>query len=149
MMKTLSRLWRRALRLLGRDAGGAAHLRVGRRGEREAVRCLRRKGYTILQRNFTAPDGEVDVIAFRDGTVAFVEVRCQTAPARIEPARTITRRKQRRVIRAARRYCTRHALAREDVLLRFDAVLVLLDERGRPLSVEHIEDAFQATGMGL
>jgi putative endonuclease len=113
-------------------------------GEDAAVRCLKRKGYKILERNFTVRQGEVDVVAFRDGTVAFVEVRTQTAPAQIDPAETITRRKQRRVIKAARQYSTLHELERENVILRFDAVLILLDEDGRPESVEHIENAFQA-----
>ncbi|MFO7956895.1 MAG: YraN family protein [Candidatus Brocadiia bacterium] len=144
MIELLRGIGRRFRRLLGRDGADAPHLRVGRLGEDAAVRCLKRKGYTILERNFTVRQGEVDVVAFRDGTVAFVEVRTQTAPARIDPAETITRRKQRRVIKAARQYSTLHDLERENVLLRFDAVLVLLDDGGRPQSVEHIEDAFQA-----
>jgi len=149
MIELLNRLWRRVLRLAGRDGRGPAHLRVGRLGEHEAVRTLKRKGYTVLERNFAVRQGEVDVIVFRDGTVAFVEVRTQTAPARIDPAATITRRKQRRVIKAARQYSTLRDLGRENVILRFDVVLVLLDDDGRPVNVEHIEDAFQATAGGF
>ena len=37
--------------------------RIGNFGEREAVRLLRKKGYKILKRNYTALGAEIDIIA--------------------------------------------------------------------------------------
>ena len=49
--------------------------RLGRRGESQAVKYLKRKGYKILERGYKNPFGEVDIIASKDDTVAFVEVK--------------------------------------------------------------------------
>ncbi len=135
-------------RLLGHngpDAEEPATLRVGRRGEREAARHLRQKGYRILERNFRTGLGEIDLVAFRSGTVAFVEVRTQTWPASIDPLHTITRQKQRRVIRASQQYCTLRGLEDRGVALRYDVVTVLLEKDGGVRSIHHLENAFQNT----
>ncbi len=118
---------------------------VGRRGERAAARHLRRQGYRILERNFTTRRGEVDIVAFRQGVLAFVEVRSQTEPVLIDPVVTVTRAKQLRVIKAAQAYCARHGLPREQVSLRFDVISVRFGE-GRRAELRHIEDAFGTSG---
>lgn len=48
---------------------------VGRIGERVAVTFLERKGYTIIERNYRKPWGEIDIIAEKGGVVRFVEVK--------------------------------------------------------------------------
>jgi putative endonuclease len=131
-------------RLLGRltgrrrEGGRAA---VGRRGEEEAVRHLKRQGYRVLARNYRTRRGEVDIVAARDGLVAFVEVRSQTEPVMVDPVETVTRRKQLRVIRAAQAYCARHRLTGEDLALRFDVIAVRFGQDGKA-ELRHIEDAF-------
>jgi putative endonuclease len=147
MMQCLRKLLRR---LAGRsDAGLPASARLGRKGEREAGKHLRRQGYAILERNYRIRQGEIDLIAFRDGVLAFVEVRSQTQPAMIDPLRTITRRKQRRVIKAAQTYTALNDLSSKDVRLRFDVVTVLFDEGGRVQDVNHIEGAFHESPKGF
>ena len=73
----VARLWAAVAGLFG-PRGGSARDQLGRRGERVAARLLKSKGYRILTRNWTITQGEVDLVAFRDGVVAFVEVRSQT-----------------------------------------------------------------------
>ncbi|MFW6188909.1 MAG: YraN family protein [Planctomycetota bacterium] len=121
---------------------------VGRRGEREAARYLKRRRWKILERNFSTRRGEIDLIATRGGVVAFVEVRSQTKPIRIQPEATVTRGKQRRIIRAAQAYCARKKLGQEGMALRFDVLTVRFAEGARP-DVRHIEDAFQLTRSGF
>ncbi len=48
---------------------------VGRAGEELAVEILRKKGYDILATNYICKMGEVDIIAIKDGIIAFVEVK--------------------------------------------------------------------------
>ncbi len=48
---------------------------VGRVGESVAAQFLERKGFVILERNYRKPWGEIDLIAERQGTVRFVEVK--------------------------------------------------------------------------
>ncbi len=146
MKEILSSAWRRLARLFRPGKGtGLTRTQVGSRGERAAARHLEAKGYRILERNFRVTQGEIDLVAFRDGVVAFVEVRAQTEPGMIDPVRTITRRKQRRVIKAAQRYCVLRDVQRDGLSTRFDVVTVLLDAGGRASSVRHIEDAFQVS----
>jgi putative endonuclease len=49
----------------------------GLRGETLASVWLRLKFYRILARNFSAPGGEIDLIARRGGVIAFVEVKAR------------------------------------------------------------------------
>jgi len=138
----------RAASLLRRIACGqrqppTPETELGQKGERTAARFLKREGYRVLERNFRCTGGEIDLVVFRDGVIAFVEVRSRVAPAQVDPMSTVTRPKQQRLIRAAHRYAALHNLHREDVVLRFDVVAVLFDGRGRPDDVRHVENAFQ------
>ncbi|MDR0513573.1 MAG: YraN family protein, partial [Coriobacteriaceae bacterium] len=47
---------------------------LGRRGEEAAVRFLQRKGFDILERNWTCLAGEVDIVALEEGVLVFIEV---------------------------------------------------------------------------
>ena len=49
--------------------------RPGGTGENRAAAYLKQSGYHILERNFRSGAGEIDIIAEKDGTVFFVEVK--------------------------------------------------------------------------
>ena len=123
---------------------GTPQTRMGRKAEKEAERYFRKNGYRILARNFASTYGEIDLIVFKDGVVAFVEVRSRTDPAEPDPLYSVTRGKQRRILRAAQLYVKRYGLGREDVDLRFDVVAVRYDGEGKLSGIEHIPNAFQA-----
>ena len=53
----------------------------GRRGERIAAWYLRLKGWRILAQRVKTPRGEIDLIARRGSTVAFVEVKWRATAA--------------------------------------------------------------------
>jgi Holliday junction resolvase-like predicted endonuclease len=48
--------------------------RLGNRGEEEALRHLKKRGYRILARNFATRQGEIDIIAEDRGMIAFVAI---------------------------------------------------------------------------
>lgn len=118
--------------------------RRGRTAEEAVARYLRKKGYRILERNFRCTGGEIDLIVFQDGLIAFVEVRSVTEPSGLDPLLTVTTVKQRHLLRAAQHYITLRELRGENVVLRFDVVAVRRTSAGRINEITHIEDAFGA-----
>ena len=95
--------------MASRDTRGTrarfAAYRAGRSAERAAVLVLRLKGYRILARRYLVNGGEIDIVARRGATIAFVEVKLR---ASLDEARTsIMPDKRRRMSRAARAFVSR------------------------------------------
>ena len=102
---------------------GAPHLEIGRAAEAAAARHLERAGYRILQNNFRAKGGELDVIALDGRALAIVEVRYRADDRYGSAAASITNSKRRRIVNASRALlATQPALAR--LPARFDVVEV-------------------------
>ena len=55
----------------------AQHNDFGAQGEDIAIDYLRRKGYVILDRNWRSGHREIDIVARKDDTVVFVEVKAR------------------------------------------------------------------------
>lgn len=98
----------------------AARERDGRRGETLAVCYLRLKGWRILARRMKTPRGEVDIVARRGRTVAFVEVKWRATGDSADQA--IDAFRLRRVVDAAEALAPRFARAGEDI--RIDVLLL-------------------------
>ncbi len=111
---------------------------LGRKGEDRAAAYLARQGYRILERNYTTPSGEIDVIAMEADTVVFVEVKTRTSDAFGAPELAVNTRKQQRMIRAALGYIKYKKL--HQVPCRFDVVAI---SAGNDQGVELIRNAFE------
>ena len=122
-----------------RNAARAAHLELGELGERLALDYLTDyEGYQIVATNFRVPLGrglrgqkltaEIDVIAYDDKTLAFIEVKTRTSDVVVTPERAVDLRKQRQIARAARRYRQLMKVYREPY--RYDVVTVLPGANG-------------------
>lgn len=92
----------------------------GRRAETIAAWYLRLKGWRIVDRRVRTPVGEVDIVARRFGTTAFVEVKARTTAAELDFA--IDRHRLRRVAAAASMLAARRAFPQGDI--RIDVILV-------------------------
>jgi putative endonuclease len=95
--------------------------RLGLRAEWLAAAFLVAKGYRILARKFVVAGGEIDLIARRGDTIAFVEVKARRSFD--EALIAIDQIKRRRIARAARVWVTRNPAAMQ-ATLRGDAVLI-------------------------
>jgi putative endonuclease len=116
------------------DRRREAHI-YGLRAESIAALLLRLKGYTILAQRFVVSGGEIDLVARRGGSIAFVKVK---ARANLEVAAiAISATKRRRIARAARVWLMRNPWA-AGLTLRGDAVFVA---RGR--LPRHEPDAYR------
>jgi putative endonuclease len=80
----------------------APHLALGRAAEVAAARFLERHGYRIVDTNFRAKGGELDLVAMDGTALAIVEVRYRASDRFGGAAASITFDKRRRIIRAAR-----------------------------------------------
>ncbi|MCC2097617.1 MAG: YraN family protein [Hyphomicrobiales bacterium] len=111
-----------------REAQERREVRERRRAHRRGLRAewiaeavLRLKFYRILARRYSAPGGEIDLIAARKDVIVFVEVKYRRD---LDTARTaITWRKRQRISRAVRHWLARHPQAASRIL-RGDAVFL-------------------------
>ncbi|MBA3576441.1 MAG: YraN family protein [Sphingomonas sp.] len=106
----------------------------GRGAETIAAWWLRLHGWRILARRARVPGGEVDIIARRGSTLAFIEVKARsTAEA---AAFALDRYRLRRVAVAAERLAPRYMRAGDDV--RIDALFIVPGRLPR-----HLPDVWQ------
>src|SRR5688500_1678308 len=94
--------------------------RGGRRAESLAAWWLRLKGWRILARRVRTPVGEIDLVARRGRTLAFVEVKARATPA--DADLSLDEYRLRRVAAAAE--AVAHLYKRTDDEERIDAMFV-------------------------
>ena len=115
----------------------------GDRGERAAVRYLRRQGYRVLARQARNRLGEIDIIATDGDWIVFVEVKTRTTTDKGHPVEAVTRDKQRQLTRAALVWLkSRGWLERR---CRFDVIAITWRSGQQPF-IEHFPAAFEARG---
>ena len=121
-------------------------LPAGYYGEEIAAEYLEQQGYQIKERNYRVGKNEIDLIAYKDGFIAFVEVKTRTkSPDSTEwgrPADAVDKEKQKYLIRAAKSYVLG---CRMPCQFRFDVVEVYLAPDKSVLKIHHMESAFDAT----
>lgn len=113
---------------------------TGERGERLAANHLVRLGYRLVMANFKVPvgrnsrgalvTGEIDLIAYDEDKLCFVEVKTRTSDEFIHPLAAVDLRKQRQIIRTARVY--RRIFHLPDSLIRYDAMSIVLPANDKP-----------------
>jgi putative endonuclease len=108
----------------------------GQQGEDRAAAHLLAQGFRLRARNHHARGGEVDLVVERGELLCFVEVRARARNSVAAPEATVTRAKQRKVVRAALDFMQR--FERRPRAIRFDVVAI----RGE--QVLHIANAFDA-----
>lgn len=112
---------------------------VGRQGELAAAHYLEARGWRLLAHGFRVRGGELDLVAEKDGLVAFIEVKTRRQGAMDDGRGAVHRAKQRRLLRAAGLFLARSGLG--DRPCRFDVILVCRHDKG--MTVEHLPAAFQ------
>jgi len=119
----------------------AKHLDLGRKGEALAKAHLEQAGYEIMDENWTHGRLEVDLIAYKNGTIIFAEVKTRTGRGFGEPEDFVDTRKQKLLADAADEYLY---LMNHQGEVRFDIIAVLFDQKNNHV-LKHIEDAFWPT----
>ncbi len=116
----------------------AEHNNLGRKGEELAKQHLENAGYEILDENWRFGKAEVDLIAYQNKTIIFVEVKTRTGNAFGEPEDFVDAAKQALLVSAADKFIELMDFNGE---ARFDIVAILFDQQGN-YRLNHIQDAF-------
>lgn len=113
----------------------------GDEGEDIAFSYLKKKGYTILERNYTTKYGELDLVTKKDKTVIFVEVKSQgQGPEDLYPELHVDWRKKRHLIRASQAYLLEKKYP-DDTDWQIDVIGVTWDPLTHEPSVRHTQNA--------
>ncbi len=114
------------------------NISLGSRGEDAACRCLKAKGYEILERNWKCRFGEADIIAMdTNGTIVFVEVKTRRSLNAGMPEEAVSKAKRRRYENIALEYMSK-ADWEDGTPVRFDAIGICVKDNDRAMLRHHI-----------
>ncbi len=113
----------------------AQHNDIGKWGEDLARDYLIARGYAIYEQNHRSGHNEIDLIAFKGNTIAFVEVKTRTTNFS-DPVDAIDSKKIKRLAREADSFLRAYNIRHEP---RFDVITIV----GTPDSynISHFPDA--------
>ena len=112
--------------------------KLGDIGENIACNFLKRRGFEILERNYSKKWGEIDIVTKRAGLIHFVEVKSVThGTSEYRPEDNMHPWKLKRLSRAMQTYLLDRKLNCDWQL---DLVTVKIDQQNRTARVELIEN---------
>jgi putative endonuclease len=112
---------------------------IGKWGEDCAADYLEQKGYLILARNVRTPEGEIDLIAQKEGSLVFVEVKTRTDNQRGYPEEAVTEEKMEHMNNSAEHYLESHPEYEDQ--WRIDVIAVTGKLNSQNPQIEWFEDA--------
>ena len=107
---------------------------LGRLGEDAAVRHLMELGWTIIERNWRCPEGELDIVAHDGSGLVVCEVKTRSRAEYGTPLEAITPAKAARLRRLSLRWLDSHGIRKAAV--RIDVIGLLRAGPGR-FDIDH------------
>jgi putative endonuclease len=120
---------------------GTYRKELGKWGEEQGCRYLMEQGYRIVYQNYRCPVGEIDIIASREGQLAFVEVKTRRSTSFGSPAEAVNFKKQMKYQKTSLYFLNDKRW--KDVDCRFDVLEVIVNPDGT-FHINHIQNAWQA-----
>jgi putative endonuclease len=115
---------------------------VGRRGERLAEEHLLAQGARLLERNYRAEYGEIDLLLEHDGDLVAVEVKTRDVGDLEAPEEAVSWRQLRRIVRALETYAMDNDLL--EGTWRIDVVLIVIEPDESVLRLDHLRSVYPA-----
>ena len=112
---------------------------LGQRGETLGWNFLKKQGYALMEKNYRTRLGEIDVVARKDQTVVFIEIKTRRDTRFGLPEEAVDWRKRQKLSRLAESYLQEKGL--EDQPVRFDILSITWDGMREP-QFSLLEDAF-------
>lgn len=128
--------------------------KIGKIGEQLAQDYLFRRGFRFVCSNFKVPvgrnrkgvlvTGEIDLIAYEDDILCFIEVKTRSSDDFSTPLSAVDLRKQRQIVRTAKKY--RKIFHLENVRFRYDAIGIVLNDKKAP-KIEYFRGFFDESSF--
>lgn len=112
--------------------------KLGKIGEEIAVHYLEKNGYQIIERNFRCRRGEIDIIAWGEDEIVFVEVKTRTSKICGNPAEAVTRQKKKHLYLTAEYYMMLRKI--EEYPVRMDVIEILWQHH--QYTIHHIRQVY-------
>lgn len=114
-----------------------SNVRRGRRGERAAVRFLKKAGYRILDTNYQSGRYELDIVAEKNNCTVFVEVRGRQRSSLQSGYDSVDKTKKHALRCAIYAYLKKYRRIQHWQL---DIIAVEWDENGKIAALRHYEN---------
>ena len=111
---------------------------TGVEGENRACEYLLSKGFKIIERNWRTKGGEIDIIAYKNDTIVFLEVKTLPNGTIDMIQRELNYQKLQRILKTSKRFLLKHR-EYNNSYVRYDVIVI--DMPGFD-PVYHIENAF-------
>ena len=112
---------------------------VGKSGEELAQKFLKKKKYRIINRGYRLFRGEIDIIAYDEDTLVFIEVKTRRGSKFGQPEEAVTLSKQKQIQKIAQGFLIFNQL--ENIKCRFDVIALNLDDN-QVYTIKHFINAF-------
>jgi putative endonuclease len=112
----------------------AQHNITGQQGELLAQQYLLANGYVILHTNWRYRKYEIDIVAQKNNTLIFVEVKTRSGSIN-DINEIITRAKQKQLVDALHNYCILH-----NVIIDAQIDILIISNTS---TIEHLQDALR------
>ena len=119
---------------------------IGNKGEDLACHYLEQLGYEILKRNYFDKVGEIDIVAYKDSKIHFIEVKSVSRETLYDvihetsynPAEKIDFKKINRMQKIAQKFLIENCL--DEQATQFDLIMIFIFDRGFRYKIEMIEN---------
>lgn len=122
--------------------------KIGEIGENVACKFLLKKGFSILERNYTKKWGEIDIVAEKNGKLYFIEVKAVTRDFSFVSQGTLDEYKPednmhpwklKRLSRTIQTYLVSKKI-REEMEWQVDLLVVFLDLKDKKAKIKVVND---------
>lgn len=112
---------------------------LGNKGEDIAVRYLESKGYRLIQTQYHAPGGEIDLV-MKDNTDewVFLEVKTRSSNRYGTSGESVSVSKLKKMMKAIEHYFLRHQEL--NMIPYYQIEVVLIDKNTENMDIRHIQD---------
>lgn len=119
---------------------------IGILGEKITCNYLRKKGYRILDKNYSPHHisgpkrGEIDVVARKDGVISFLEVKTLRDPASlIAPEAKVNYQKKKKITKTAESWLVKQKISL-DSKWQIDVISIIIDLNSKKAKIRHFKN---------